>query len=89
MLNSKRKWIRESYVAGKFYPHNREALTEILQGFLPIEKQVKAKGEVVWQNKISATSFETGILISHMDDADKKYFMQFIFDQMAKVVGFK
>ena len=54
-----------------------------------IEKQVKAKGEVVWQNKISATSFETGILISHMDDADKKYFMQFIFDQMAKVVGFK
>ena len=48
-----------------------------------------AKGEVVWQNKISPTSFETGILIQHMDNDAKKRFMQFVFDQMSRFVGIK
>lgn len=46
-----------------------------------------AIGEVVWQNRISQTSYETGVVIKHMDNDDKKRFMEFIFDQMAKVVG--
>ena len=48
---------------------------------------VKAKGEVVWQNKISSTSFETGVVINQMDNDAKKRFMAFVFDQMSKFVG--
>lgn len=48
---------------------------------------IHAAGEVVWQNKISSTSFETGVLIQHMESDDKKRFMQFIFDQMARLIG--
>jgi len=50
------------------------------------DNPVKAKGEVVWQTKISSTSFETGVVIKEMPDEDKKRFMSFVFDQMSKVV---
>ncbi|MBI4125508.1 MAG: PilZ domain-containing protein [Deltaproteobacteria bacterium] len=52
-----------------------------------VEKKINAKGEVVWQNKISPTSFETGVLINQMDNDSKKRFMEFVFDQMSRVVG--
>ena len=56
--------------------------------FLPEDDKnpIKADGEVVWQSKISATSYETGIVIRGINDADKSRFMQFVFDQMSKVV---
>ncbi|MBN1283182.1 MAG: PilZ domain-containing protein [Proteobacteria bacterium] len=47
---------------------------------------IKASGEVMWQNKISATSFETGVMIRNMPNDDKSRFMRFVFDQMSKVV---
>ncbi|MFH0798877.1 MAG: PilZ domain-containing protein [Pseudomonadota bacterium] len=47
---------------------------------------VSAEGEVVWQNKISDVSYETGVQISGMPPADKKRFMEFVFDQMSKVM---
>jgi len=47
---------------------------------------IKASGEVMWQNKISGTSFETGVMIKGMPNDDKSRFMQFVFDQMTKVV---
>ena len=50
-------------------------------------RPIKAEGEVVWQNKISATSYETGVMIRNMPNDDKGRFMQFIFDQMAKIVS--
>lgn len=50
------------------------------------ENPVKATGEVLWQNKISTTSFETGVAIRSMPDTDKRRFMEFVFDQMTKVV---
>lgn len=50
------------------------------------DNPVRAKGEVVWQTKISSTSFETGVVIKEMPDADKKRFMSFVFDQLSKVV---
>lgn len=48
---------------------------------------IQAVGEVVWQNKISDYSYETGTVIKHMDDQDKMRLMSFVFDQMAKLVG--
>lgn len=51
------------------------------------DRPVKAEGEVMWQNKISSTSYETGVLIKGMPTADKSRFMQFVFDQMAKIVS--
>jgi len=48
---------------------------------------ILAIGEVVWQNKISDYSYETGTVIKHMDDQDKMRLMSFVFDQMAKLVG--
>jgi len=48
---------------------------------------INAEGEVVWQSKISETSYETGVQIRGMPAADKKRFMEFVFDQMAKVVS--
>lgn len=48
---------------------------------------ISASGEVVWQNRISETSFETGVQIKGMPAADKKRFMEFVFDQMTKVVS--
>ena len=59
---------------------------EIFLGDAP-ENKIHAKGEVAWQNKISPTSFETGVLISHMDNDAKKRFMEFVFDQMSRLVG--
>lgn len=50
------------------------------------EHPVHADGEVVWQNKVSSTSYETGVMIRGMPVEDKKRFMEFVFDQMAKVV---
>jgi c-di-GMP-binding flagellar brake protein YcgR len=48
---------------------------------------IRAHGEVVWQNKISDFSYETGTVIKHMDEADKKRLMSFVFDQMSRLVG--
>jgi c-di-GMP-binding flagellar brake protein YcgR len=50
------------------------------------DNPIKATGEVVWQNKLSNTSYETGVVIREMPEEDKKRFMSFVFDQMAKVV---
>lgn len=47
---------------------------------------ITATGEVVWQNQLSGTSFETGVIIQEMPNADKSRFMQFVFDQMSKIV---
>lgn len=47
---------------------------------------VHGTGEVVWQNKLSPTSFETGVIITQMPDQDRSLFMQFVFDQMSKMV---
>ncbi|OGQ04724.1 MAG: hypothetical protein A2W61_00300 [Deltaproteobacteria bacterium RIFCSPLOWO2_01_44_7] len=62
-----------------------------LEIFLGDDPQLKlhAKGEVVWQNKISSTSFETGIIIQDMSVDDKKRFLAFVFDQMNRFVGFQ
>lgn len=48
---------------------------------------INAEGEVVWQNRLSETSYETGVQIKGMPAIDKKRFMEFVFDQMAKVVA--
>lgn len=48
---------------------------------------LNGEGEVVWQQKISETSYETGVMIKGMPIDDKSRFMQFVFDQMAKVVS--
>jgi len=48
---------------------------------------IRASGEVVWQNKISDFSFETGAVIKHMEESDKKRLMSFVFDQMSRLVG--
>ncbi len=48
---------------------------------------IYASGEVVWQNKLSNTSYETGTIIKYMSQEDKQKFMAFVFDQMARVVG--
>lgn len=61
---------------------------EIFLGDDP-DNKVHAKGEVMWQNKISNTSYETGIFMSHMDIEDKKKFLGFVFDQMSRLVGFQ
>ncbi len=50
------------------------------------EHPLKATGEVMWQSKISNTSFETGVMIHGMPNDDKKRFMSFVFDQLSKVV---
>ena len=50
-------------------------------------KPISAEGEVMWQNKISETSYETGVMIKRMPDEDKSEFMKFVFDQMSKVVS--
>lgn len=59
---------------------------EIFLGNDP-QNKIHAKGEVVWQNRISNTSYETGVLIQHMDNTAKKRFMEFVFDQMARFIG--
>lgn len=51
------------------------------------DEPIKAVGEVVWQNKLSNTSYETGTVIKHIEEADKQRFMSFVFDQMSKVIG--
>lgn len=48
---------------------------------------IHASGEVVWQSKISETSYETGAVIKYMDNADKQRFMSFVFDQMTRLMG--
>lgn len=47
---------------------------------------INADGEVIWQNKLSDVSFETGVMIKGMPAADKRRFMEFVFDQMAKLM---
>ena len=51
------------------------------------ETPIRASGEVVWQNQLSNTSFETGAVIKHMKEDDKKKFLGFVFDQMSRFVG--
>lgn len=48
---------------------------------------IRASGEVVWQSQITDTSYETGTIIRHMDENDKKRFLGFVFDQMSRFVG--
>lgn len=48
-------------------------------------ESIRAQGEVVWQTKLSPTSFETGVLIKGMGVDDRSRFMAFVFDQMSKV----
>lgn len=48
---------------------------------------IRAQGEVVWQNKISDFSYETGTVIKHMEEKDKMRLMGFVFDQMSRLVG--
>jgi c-di-GMP-binding flagellar brake protein YcgR len=48
---------------------------------------IKAQGEVVWQNKISDYSYETGTVIKYMEEDEKKRLMSFVFDQMSRLVG--
>ncbi|MBI1909685.1 MAG: PilZ domain-containing protein [Deltaproteobacteria bacterium] len=48
---------------------------------------IHASGEVVWQNQVSENSFETGAIIRHMEEKDKKKFLGFVFDQMSRFVG--
>ncbi len=50
------------------------------------DQPIFASGEVVWQNKLGATSFETGVTIRTMPEKDRSRFMQFVFDQMSKIV---
>lgn len=51
------------------------------------ENPVKTSGLVVWQQKLSPTSYETGVEITRVEDSDRKRFMSFIFNQMSKIVG--
>lgn len=48
---------------------------------------IRAQGEVVWQNKISDYSYETGTVIKYMEEKDKMRLMGFVFNQMARLVG--
>jgi len=48
---------------------------------------IHARGEVVWQSQITSNSFETGTVITGMDEADKQRFIAFVFDQMTRFVG--
>lgn len=48
---------------------------------------VHATGEVVWQNQISDTSYEIGAVIRHMNEEDKKRFLDFVFCQMSQLMG--
>lgn len=48
---------------------------------------VFASCEVVWQNQISETSYEVGAVIRHIEEEDKRRFLEFVFDQMAQLVG--
>ena len=59
---------------------------EIFLGEDP-ENKIHSKGEVMWQTKISNTSYETGVFLSHMDIDDKKKLLGFVFDQMSRLVG--
>lgn len=59
-----------------------------LEIFLPDDEThpIIAHGEVVWQSKISATSYETGVVIRGINDEGRKRFMEFVFDQMSRMV---
>lgn len=50
------------------------------------DEPILATGEVVWQRKLANTSFETGVILKNMPEADRSRFMQFVFDQMSKIV---
>jgi c-di-GMP-binding flagellar brake protein YcgR len=51
------------------------------------DEPVKASAEVVWENKISDTSYEVGCIIRHMDPDEKKRFLNFVFEQMNQLLG--
>ncbi len=48
---------------------------------------IHARGEVVWQSQITSNSYETGTVITGMDEEDKQRFISFVFDQMTRFVG--
>ncbi len=48
---------------------------------------IMASGEVVWQTRISDTSYETGTIIKYIKETDKQRFMAFVFDQMSRLMG--
>lgn len=48
---------------------------------------VHASCEVVWQNKISDSSYEIGAVIKYMAETDKKRFLDFVFSQMSQLIG--
>lgn len=50
------------------------------------DNPIAATGEVVWQNKLGSASYETGVIIRSMPTEDRSRFMQFVFDQMAKLL---
>lgn len=50
------------------------------------QQPIKATGEIMWQTKLSGTSYETGVLIKGMPAEDRGRFMSFVFDQMSKMV---
>lgn len=50
------------------------------------EMALKAEGEVVWQNEITESSYETGIVIFSMNDRDKKILTGFIEQQMSRLI---
>lgn len=51
------------------------------------ESPIRANGEVVWQNKIADTSYETGTVIKYVNEEDKQRFMNFVFEQMTRLMG--
>ena len=51
------------------------------------QEPVHASCEVVWQTKISDTSYEVGAVIKYMEDADKKRLLDFVFSQMSQMMG--
>ncbi|MFH1653287.1 MAG: PilZ domain-containing protein [Pseudomonadota bacterium] len=52
-----------------------------------VVESISADGEVVWQTKLSKTSYETGVVIKNMNTSDKERFLNFIYDQLIRLVG--
>ncbi len=48
---------------------------------------VCASCEVVWQQQISDHSYEVGAIIRHIEEDDKRRFLEFVFNQMSQLVG--
>ncbi len=81
--------LDESIVA-LFVPRKNIIFQKWVQhaGWWP-DQQVRIfrKGKVVWQNKIADTSYETGTIIKYVNESDKQRFMNFVFEQMSRLMG--